>query len=635
MEEKKLLDIGTQGLPSDGFQNHYFSPNLQQAELHGKAYKIHKGFQTDSQRCQCCNSHLIQDQFTLFCNIKEFKHNRAAHLYFLQLQQFIFLFCIPCAIFLPYALYFNSQGDQCEKMKNCIPSYYNKFSIWNQTQDYFELDDFYLQIFYLLTILLSTIGVYLMLFGNKYKSFLSNSCSRAFLLQSVMTNFVQTEVEFSKQIGTSQNHSYIKVHSLDKFQESIKIQAEGNYLLLHLDNQCHALEKAIFQDKINPQLIQQGTIIIFPSEDEKIRFQIENNEIIVPDGVQRYITQNYTKNNWEAILKIFAIIIIALVTILSLALNVYIQTNYLNTKSTLGQGNFLTILFQILLYLQMHISSMIAKRLLHHNNYQQIYFTCQVIGFKNINRLFYPTSNQEAYLQENGIIDNLIVLCYLNILLPNLITIFDFKYLSKQLNKLYMRRYQKTKLAQIEINKLFEARQLSFEQKQYNVFQICLIGQIFIIDLPLIAPIIIIALCTIYWIDKFIFVKNCIPFQNSWGDDNAVEIQKQQFLLFYIMYCLQNFFFFDNPILIFGMLGYVIFFKILMGRNLDKTVFQNKQIIKTEKLKEYASQYDPVHTFGETQHIKHQYLFHTFKILKQHLQKKFRTVRTQIEDFSD
>ncbi|CAK83651.1 unnamed protein product (macronuclear) [Paramecium tetraurelia] len=631
MEEKNLLDIGTQALPTDGFQKHYFSPNLQQAKLHGvQFFLIKESFQIDSQRCQCCNSHLIQDYFNLFCNIKEFKHNRAAYLYFLQLQQFIFLFCISSVIFLPYALYFNSQGDQCEKMKNCIPSYYNKFSIWNQTQDYFQLDDFYLQTFYLLTIFLSSIGVYLMIFGNQYKSFLSNSYSRAVLLQSVMTNCVQ-----NKEMETLQNHSYIKVHSLDKFQESIQVQAEGNYVFLNLDNQCHVLEKAIFQEKINPQLIQQGTIIIFPSENEKICFQTENTEIIVPDGVQSYITQNHAKTIWEAILKIFAIVISALVTILSLALNVYIQANYLNSKSTLGEGNFLKILFQILLYLQMHISSMIAKRLLHHNNYQQIYFTFQVIGFKNINRLFYPTTNQEAYLQENGIIDNLIVLCYLNILLPNLITIFDFKYLSKQFNKLYMRRYQKNNLAQIEINKFFEARQLSFEQKQYNVFQICLIGQIFIIDLPLIAPIIIIALCTIYWIDKFIFVKNCIPFQNSWGDDNALEIQKQQFLLFYIMYCLQNFFFFNNPILIFGMLGYIILFKVLMTRKLEKKIFQNKQIIKPEKLKEYASQYDPVHTLDETQHIKHQYLFNTFKILKKHLQKKCRTVRTQIQDLSD
>lgn len=40
--------------------------------------------------------------------------------------------------------------------------------------------------------------------------------------------------------------------------------------------------------------------------------------------------------------------------------------------------------------------------------------------------------------------------------------------------------------------------------------------------------------------------------------------------------------------LIFGMLGYIILFKIFMARKLDTKIFQNKKTIKPEKLKEYA-----------------------------------------------
>ncbi|CAD8078356.1 unnamed protein product [Paramecium primaurelia] len=633
MEEQHQLDIGSQVLPLVESQKHYFPPKVLQAELHGKVYKIHKGFQIGSQRCYCCNYHLIQDYFDLFCNIKEFKYNRAAYLYFLQLQQFIFLFCIPCITFLPYALYFNSQGDECEKMKNCIPSYYNQLSIWNQTQDYFQLDNIYLQIFYLLTILLSSVGVYLMIFGNKHKIFLSNQYSRAFLLQSVMVMQDQDEIKFKQERQALKNHQYIKVHSLDKFQETIKNQTEKYYIQAHLDNQQQVLD-AMFQEKVNPRLIQLGTIIIFQSESEKIDFQIKNKDIIVENGEQRYITQNNAKINCKIILKILGIIIVAILTILSLAFSVYLQAKYLKTNSTLVQANLLKIFLNILFYFQIYFSNLIAKNLLHHNNYQQIYFTCLVIGFKNINRIFTTISNQEAYLQENGIIDNLIILCYLNIVLPNLTTIFDSNYLFNQFKKNYLKRQQRTNLAQIEINKYFEARQLSFELKQYRIFQICLIGQIFMIDFPLIAPLTLLALCIIYWIDKFIFVKHCIPFQNQWEEDNTLEIQKQQYLQFYIMYCFQNFFFFNNPLLIFGMLGYIIFFKIIITRKLDKMVFQNKTTLKPQKLKKYAQQYDLVHIQGEIEYIKHQYLYETFKILKQYLLKKLETTRTQIKDTS-
>ncbi|CAD8079312.1 unnamed protein product [Paramecium sonneborni] len=626
MKQNLQIDKQEQSSSSENYDFVETPPDIIKAKQHGKAFRIHKNYNINSPKCNCCNSHVVHTQYNIFCDLSEFKENRQAYLYLLQIKQFMFLLLIPCIILLPYSLYFSQKGDQCENLQICGKTFWKRYSIWNQISDYFQLDDFLLQVLYSLTIFLSSLTVYFMDFGSIYKPFLSQQLQLAFLKQSIM--IVSTFEDYSQIENKHENIQYFKLYNMDLFKDQIMQQLLINQTEGTITNYKRKLIKTIFSQQIDLNLICQGNIIIFQSQIQKDEFCSQNEDKIINEGIEQNFSPTLKKKcNCSFILQFIFIILLPLITTTLLALNLYIQYQYLKSYPNLSNKFLMRILFSILSLSEIHLSNYIAQQLISQNYQIQIYFMLQVISLKNFNKLLSGISNQEIFLKENGIIDTLILISFLNVILPSLSIIFDIDYFVKQFKKMYKFRNNNNNLLQIEANKLFEARSINFQSKQQNIFQLCLLAQIFIFDFPFILPLTLLSLFITYWVHKYIFVKKCIPKLNKWEDDKNLEIQKQQFLFLLIMYCIQNFILFNIYLLV-SILVYLIGFKIFNRIKLDKTL-QNQKEINPIKLYNYIQQYNPVNFFGDDKHIKHQYLYELFIVMNKQVKKNSKTQNKQ------
>ncbi|CAD8192238.1 unnamed protein product [Paramecium octaurelia] len=119
-----------------------------------------------------------------------------------------------------------------------------------------------------------------------------------------------------------------------------------------------------------------------------------------------------------------------------------------------------------------------------------------------------PTS--DSIMQNEGFMDYLITYSYLNIIVPSIISIFDYKYLWKKIKLLKLKIKRSNNKTQREANLLFQSREFNFYQKRIKLSKI-FSATIFGFQYPPIIPLTMLSLILLYWVDKYQFINYSTP----------------------------------------------------------------------------------------------------------------------------
>ncbi|CAD8110515.1 unnamed protein product [Paramecium primaurelia] len=494
----------------DIIYNYFKIPaDLQQAELHGLAYRVYKEPYKNSTQCNCCNYYKDHIKFKLCDELNN--DCFVASEYFQTIKWMLIQLTILCIFFVPFGLFYNRQGNECEQHPNCNQNSLKIYSIWNLVPNYFSLADIRYAIVILLT---SFIFIILIKCGSFNTQMIKVAISlKTFwlLLNGVyfperITN--QEILDFLNRNSEICNQIYLVNQKL--YQNILFEKLKSPYLR---EKQQHNKERKWYQEKylmtmkildndiIKEDEIKKDFIQLCKEQDQKCYYGFQIRSPYFQFCIQVIIAGIYSQP-----------LIIAQFIILKIRYDII--NIYNNEEEDYIIKQFLNVCLTLLSMITFMIFDQIGQKILNRLQLYMIFymFYLQSLDFETWN-MFQNNFTQSSYkmLQNEGMIDYLITLSYLNLIVPSINQIFDYNYFWKKIKLQRLKTKKTNNKTQREANQLFQLREFNFYQKQIALSKIFAISLMFGFQYPLIIPLSMLSLLIVFWIDKYLFINYAIP----------------------------------------------------------------------------------------------------------------------------
>ncbi|CAD8116766.1 unnamed protein product [Paramecium sonneborni] len=530
MESEFIISKKESKIFPDIIDNCYDIPaDIKKAELHGLAYRVYKEPQLNSIKCNCCGFYKDQIKYKLCDNLNE--DCSAESDYFQTIKWMLLQLNILCIAFVPLGLFFNSQGDECEKHPNCDKNSLKIYSIWNLTSNYFSLSDIYYSVSILVTFV-----IYLIF--NKYGtgSFKAQIAKIAKLKKILFIWF--HGVYIPEKITNKEILSFLDQNSgickpiycvnLKKYEDVLFEKLKFNYLRETQQQRKKIILREVFvgNEDITQTFKQQFIYFQFYQLDDifisntikKIFIRLCKNQNQKCYSKCQIGSPSFQFFIWLLIAGISSqLLMIAQFIILKIRYNL-INNNVYGEEDQIIQ-QFLNVCFTLLSMITFKIFDLIGIKILNKVTLLMYHF-CIILCMQQLQSSDFETWNMyytifglssQKMLQNGGIIDYLITLSCLNIIIPTITSILDFNYFWKKIKFLRLKMKKANNKTQIEANQLSQLREFNFYQKQIAISKIFAIGMIFGFQYPLIIPFTMLSLLILFWVDKYLFTNYAIP----------------------------------------------------------------------------------------------------------------------------
>ncbi|CAD8213280.1 unnamed protein product [Paramecium octaurelia] len=499
--------------------------DLQKAELHGLAYRVYEKPQEQSVQCKCCNYYKDHIKFNLCSDLSKSDDHSVANEYFQIVKWMILQLTIFCVTFVPFALYFNQQGDECEKHPNCDQNSLKIYSIWNLVAVNFSLDNLKYA-----GVVLSTSIIYIILMKCGSCDIIAPKLVKLMNMSLVVIQgiYIPDKIEDKEILEFLDTNSDICLRvyrvNLKLYEDLLFEQLKFPYLSDKVSRKKIVLREVYGDNEDLKQTFKQS-YLLFSTNDTDLADEIQ-------EGFMNLCEENSQKyyHKYQIGSPFFQFIIQSLIAlgygmlstmtqfvILKLRYD-FINNNYsgeedqmikqlLNVGSTL----FSMITFSIFNKIGSKILTQLALTIYQiGNSYEMAILQSLDLRSWNVFQTFSQQSNY-TMLQNEGMMDYLITFSFLNLIVPVITQIFDFNHIWKKIKLLRLKGKNTNNKTQKEANLLFQLRKINFYQRQITVHKIFAISMIFGFSFPLIIPFSILSLLFIYLVDKYIFINYSIP----------------------------------------------------------------------------------------------------------------------------
>ncbi|CAK66157.1 unnamed protein product (macronuclear) [Paramecium tetraurelia] len=498
--------------------------DLQKAELHGLAYRVYEKPQEQSVQCKCCNYYKDHIKFNFCSDLSKSDDHSVANEYFQNVKWMILQLTIfwqyddpiiTSVTFVPFALYFNQQGDECEKHPNCDQNSLKIYSIWNLIAINYSLDDLKYA-----GVVLSTSIIYIILMK-------CGSCdimgAEAFK-QMKMSVLVYSGIYIPDKIEDEEILEILDINSdicVRVYRVNLKLYEDLLFEQLkfpYLSDKVSHKERKEYQEKY------MGTMKFLTDELQVSQEFKERFMILCEKNSQKYYHKFQIRSPIFQFFIQFLIVFgfsipstMAQFLILKLRYD-FINNNYSGEedqmiKKLLNVGS--TLVSMIAFSIFNKIGSKILTKLAL--TIYQIGISLQIALLQNLDlrywNLFQSVYEQssQTMLQSEGMLDYVITFSFLNLFVPVITQIFDFNHIWRKVKLFRLKGKKTNNKTQKEANLFFQLRKFNYYERKITVHKIFAVSMLFGFQYPLIIPFSILSLLLIYWVDKCIFINFSIP----------------------------------------------------------------------------------------------------------------------------